>query len=68
MGLLVDHIQIFWKIKGGGVKLPPPLFSYCDTNLKHLIRFWKALGLHFNNQQKNGKFAKILMFSAKPSY
>ena len=31
---------------------PPPLpFPYCDTNLQHLIHFWKALGLYLNNLQ-----------------
>ena len=39
-----------------------------QTNLKHLVRFWKALGLCFNNQQKNGKFAKMQIFIAKSSY
>ena len=46
--------------------LGAPRFPYCDTNLKHLIRFWKAVGLYFyKNLQiyyakmcKNKKFAK----------
>ena len=50
---------------GGGSNWSSPLFSYCDTNLYHLVRSWKALGLYFNNLQKNGNFAKIPIFIAK---
>jgi len=48
------------KIDGGGaVDLTPlPLFSYCDTNILLLIRFWIALGVgrYLNNCTKIANF------------
>jgi len=53
------------SLGGGGVKwTPPPLFLYCDTNLKHLISFWRAIGPFFNNLKKC-KFAKIQILIGK---
>ena len=49
---------------GASPRDPPPVFPYCDTNLKYLVRFWKALGLYFNDLQKIWKFAKFHIFIA----
>ena len=38
-----------------GAHIDPPSFSYCDTNIKHLKRFWKDLGLLFNNLSQKYK-------------
>ena len=43
-----------------GPPTPPPLFPHCDTNLKHLIPCWKALGIHFNDLLQ--KLANLLNF------
>ena len=32
--------------------MTPPLLTYCDTNLYHLIHYWIALEHHFHNLQK----------------
>ena len=45
--------KIVW---GEGPRVPSPLFPYCDSNLLHLINFWKALSLYFNNLQKTESF------------
>ena len=50
---------------------PPTLTSHLpkirDTNLKHLMHFWKALGLYFDNLIKTRKYAKfqICMYKNK---
>ena len=48
---------------GGGCS---PLFPKCDTNLQHLIHFWKALGLYLNNLLK--KFANLQNFKYLMQY
>ena len=47
---------------------PNCLFSFCDTNLKHMIHFWKALGLCFKNLQKICKFSKFQIFFVIKSF
>ena len=66
MKITFNFILIYIKLTSGvisgslgeGQIAPPPLFSYCDTNLLHLIGFWKALGLYLNILQKMANLQK----------